>query len=188
MTIPAVLTDRRVLPEVRSALLGVTIETGIVNGLPHQQAVGRFSVGAVTAAAVHLALPHRVRERFHRLRTLFLVAIKADLCLRRGHQHRVGRGMAAVTVGTGDLFHIMRTAVPGKAQIILVTCGTELVLFKDGQHAAGSKSRYGRALLTAPHPPRMLAARSMAGLTLQLAVTEWRARILANGVLAAEHG
>ena len=59
----AVLCDRRMLPEVRTTLFGVTLETSIVQRLANQLRFGSGPMRAVAAAAIHLALEERVRKR-----------------------------------------------------------------------------------------------------------------------------
>ena len=60
MAAAAILGDRCVFPKVRPALLGMAAEAGVIERLPRQLPVAGFTVSAVTAAAIHLALPDRM--------------------------------------------------------------------------------------------------------------------------------
>ena len=93
-----------------------------------------------------------------------------------------------MTIGTSDFFLVMRTAMPAETQVILVTCSTEFILFKDRYNAVDSKCCDRRPIGTAPYPTRMLATGTVAGFALQLVVSEWRARILTYRMLAPKHG
>jgi hypothetical protein len=141
----------------------------------------------MAAAAIHLALPNRVRKRFHCLCALLLVAIETDLRLGRRYQDRVCCRMTAVTVRTRDLLHVMRTAVPGEAEVILVAGCAILVLFQDRHDAVGRKRFDRRTLFAAPDPTRVRIAWSMACLALQLLMPERRARIRSHGMFAAKY-
>jgi hypothetical protein len=141
----------------------------------------------VTAAASHFSLPYRVCKRLHCLRALLLMTVEADFGLCRRYQYRISRRMTTVTIGASNFFHVVCTTVPTDSEVVLVTGRTELVLLKNGQHAVGRKCCNRRPLLATPNPTGMLTARAMACLALQLAVTERRASVLANGVFAAKY-
>lgn len=55
-----VLGNRRMLPEVRTTLFGVTLVTGVVQRLANQLRFGSGTMRAVTAPAIHLAFEKRV--------------------------------------------------------------------------------------------------------------------------------
>ena len=188
VTVATIFTDRRVFPKVGTALFGVALETGVVSCLLRQQAVSRLAMRVVTAAASHFSLPYRVRKRLHCLRALLLMTVEADFGLCRRYQYRISRRMTTVTIGASNFFHVVCTAVPTDSEVVLVTGCTELVLLKNGQHAVGRKCCNRRPLLATPNPAGMLTAWAMACLALQLAVTERRACVLANGVFAAKYG
>ena len=131
VAIATVLCDRRVLPQVRPACLRVAFETGTVDGRPGEQAFRGFAVRTMAARAVHLALPHTVCVRLHRLRALLLMAVKADVCLGCGGEYRVAFSVQAVAVRAGDGVVVMRTAVPGKSRVAEVTTHAVRVLVGD---------------------------------------------------------
>ena len=63
VTIATIFRDRRVFPKIRSTLLGVTAEAGVVQRLLHELQVIGLAVIAVTAAAIHLALANGMGVR-----------------------------------------------------------------------------------------------------------------------------
>ena len=168
-----VLRYRRVLPQEWATKFCVAVITGVIDRLAGQQQFGSLTVRVVAATAIHLALPHWMGIRLHGLRSLLLVAIETNFRLGGGCQHRIAFGMACVAIGTGDCIVVMRAAVPGKAGIVLVTIRTVRVLLGDRSGSAGSKHYDGRPFLTTPNTTCMIAAGSVAGLALQLAVTKW---------------
>lgn len=99
VTVAAVLGDRRMFPKIRAAFLGMAIKAGLVKRLLGKLPLARLAMGAVAAAAIHLALPNRVSIGLQCLRTLLLVAIEAHFRLRRGHQDRVRRSVTRMAVG-----------------------------------------------------------------------------------------
>jgi len=64
MAIATVFGDRRMLPKIRSTLLGMAIEAGSVECLLRKLPFARITVGAVTTTAVHFALANRMGVRF----------------------------------------------------------------------------------------------------------------------------
>src|SRR5512143_4069717 len=74
MTQGAVLADRRVLEEVRTALVSVTFVAGVVDAGAHQVLVLGAAVRIVAVGANDLALDDRVMRPAIRLRTLLRVA------------------------------------------------------------------------------------------------------------------
>lgn len=81
VTIAAVFSDRRVLPKIRSAFLGMAIEAGIVQRLLGKLQVTGRTMCAVAAAAIHFSLAYRMRIGLQRLSSLLLVAIEANFRL-----------------------------------------------------------------------------------------------------------
>ena len=82
MAIAAVFSDRRMFPKKRSALLGMAIETGVVDRLLDELQFVCRAVRAMATAAIHLALANGMRVGFQRLGTLLLVAFEANFGLR----------------------------------------------------------------------------------------------------------
>jgi len=167
-----------VLPKIRATLLGVTIKTGVVQRLLHELQIVSCAMIAMTAAAIHLALTYWVSVGLQGLRSLLLVTIETDLRLRRSYQNRILRRMARVAVGAGNLVDVMIVAVPAKARIRSVAIHAEAVPGVDrcGRTLSEDGARSG-ALLTAAYSPGVIAGRSMAGLALQLAVSERPVRV-----------
>ena len=130
------------------APLLVAVEAGLVQGLLGELPVARRTVRVMAAAAVHLALPHRVGVRFEHLRALLLVAVEADRGLGRRHQDRVALDMTVVAVGTRNGVLVVRAAVPAKADVALVTVQAIRVLLRDRCAAVPrpDESGPGRAL------------------------------------------
>ena len=131
MAVATIFADRRMFPEIRSTLLRMATVASVIRGLPHKLTIAGCSVRAVTAAAAHFAVENRVRIWLHCLRTLLLMTIKTHLGLGRRHQYRVFCGVARVTARTGNLLHIVFTAMPGNSQIILVTISAVAVLLEN---------------------------------------------------------
>ena len=85
VAVATILGCRGMFPKIRSALFGVAIEACLVQRLLSKLQFTGFTVCAVAAAAVHLALPDRVRIWLERLCALLLVAFEAHFGLRRRH-------------------------------------------------------------------------------------------------------
>ena len=183
----AILGDRCVLPEIGPAHFGMALVTGLIDRLPDHQLIGRVAVRAVTAAAIHLALRNGVRIRFMCLGARLLVAIETHFGLRNRRQDRIARSMTHMTVGTGDSVFIVTTAMPCKTRIVLMAVDALLILHFYRRNAAIAKLNQRRALGTTTDSCGMIATRTVAGLALQLAVTERRSRITRNGVFGTEH-
>jgi hypothetical protein len=81
----------------------VTLETGVVHGLPNQLQIRRIAVRTVAPAATHFALDDGMREGLQRFAALQWVAVEANLRLGRCLKHRIAGGVADVTTGTRDV-------------------------------------------------------------------------------------
>ena len=121
VAVATVLSNRGVLPEIRATLLGMTSKTGVVQRLPRKLPFARRTMSVVATAAIHLALPDRVREGLQRLRALLLMAIEANFGLCHGRQHRIRGRVGRVTVGTGHAVVIMVVAVPAEPGVTRMT-------------------------------------------------------------------
>ena len=84
MTRAAVLTDRRMLPQIRATLFGVALLAGCVHALSGKQIRRIIAMRIVATGTVHFAFEKWMRECFHGLGTLRLVAIETNFRLRRG--------------------------------------------------------------------------------------------------------
>jgi hypothetical protein len=166
------------LPQVRAAFLGMTLLTGIVDRLPGELCRCIVAVRAVASGAVHLSLQERMRERFHRLATLQLVTIEANLGLGRCLQNGVCAHVTVVTVDTGDLIDRMRAGVPAEADIAVVTAETLAILIFDRCRTGRTEERNCRSFLPAANPACVVTTGPVTGLALQLAVTERATRIV----------
>ena len=82
VAVTTVLDGRCMLPKVGSAILCVAFVTGTVLGLVRDRRAAEVAVCAVAIAAGHLSLAYGMGKRFHGLRPLLLVTVKADLGLR----------------------------------------------------------------------------------------------------------
>ena len=127
---------------------------------------------AVTAATIHLALRNGVRIRFVCLGTRLLVAIKTDFGLRNHRQHRIARSMTHMTVGAGNSVVIVTATVPCKTRIALVAVYALLILLFYRCNTAIAEFNRWWALGATTDSCGMIAARTVAGLALQLAVTK----------------
>ncbi len=189
MAVATILGHRCMLPKIRTALLGVAVKTGLVESHLGELPFARCAMCAMAATAVHFALPNRVGIRFEYLRALLLVAIEANLRLRRRHQDGIGRSVTGMAIGAGDVIHIMIIAMPAEAGVTVVATDARTILVVYRRRRARSEiDRNWWALLAASNPASMIATGSMAGLALQLAVTERTIRIRWVGMRAAKQG
>lgn len=147
-----VLGNRRMLPEVRTTLFGVTLETGVVQRLANQLRFSSDPMRAVTAAAIHLALEERVRKGFQCFVALQLMAVVTDLGLRRGLHHGIAWRMADVAIGAGNFVVVMWPAVPGEADVGIVASKTHVVLHAYFGFLMGTEFDNRRTFLATPDP------------------------------------
>ena len=131
MTKPAVFTDRSVFPQIRAALFGMAVNAGIVYRRTRHGVATVVFMYTVTPGAGHLVFEYRVRERLHRVVTLQLVAVAANLRLGRDLEDRIGCRMAVVTIRTRDLITRMRAVMPAKANVVVMALKTQSVLGLD---------------------------------------------------------
>jgi hypothetical protein len=64
MAIAAILGDQCMFPKVRSAFLGMTIKTGVVERLLCELQIIGCAMRVMAATAIHFALAYRMRIRF----------------------------------------------------------------------------------------------------------------------------
>lgn len=186
VAVAAVLGDRRVFPQVGATCFRMAVVAGVVGRRPGEQAVSRLAVCVVTTAAIHLALPDRMRIRFHRLRALLLMAVETHVGLRRRGQHWIAFNVAGVAISTGDGVGIMSAAVPGKARLRQVAIHAVGVLFGDWRSGVGSEYHNRWTFLAATNASGMITAGAVAGFALQLTVTERGVGITGDSVLGAK--
>src|SRR5678816_192384 len=85
----AILGNRRVFPEIRTALLGVAGEARVVERAADKGVVGHGAMRVVAIAAGHAILAQRVRKRQEALGPLTRMAVHAGFCLRGLDQHGI---------------------------------------------------------------------------------------------------
>lgn len=162
-----VLADRRMLPEIGSALLSMTLLTGIVDSKARELRRDGITVHVMAAHAVHFAFQKRVRKCLACLAALQLMASEANVRLCRCLSDRIRRRMAAVTVGTNDLVARVGTGVPAETDIALVAgqaCAVLLFERRSGIRAKDNSDRW--PLLSSANATGVCVARTMAGLAL----------------------
>ena len=168
----AVFRHGRVFPKERTAELGVAVVTGAVRRHTSQQTLRAAAMRVVAARALHFVLANGMRVGLHRLGSLLLVAVEADFCLCRRRQNRVALDVHGVAIRASDCIVVMRTSMPGKASIAEVTLDAIVVLVFYQCRRIRGESRDRRTFLAAPDAARVVTARSVAGLALQLPVSE----------------
>jgi hypothetical protein len=111
----------------------------------------------MAAAAVHLALPDRVRIRLERLCALLLMAFEAYFGLRRRHQHRILRSVTRMAIGTRNVIHVVVVAMPAKTRIGCMTIQAKAILYIDSCAGALAKNcAWRRSLLAATNASRVI--------------------------------
>lgn len=169
---PAILADRRVLPKIGATLVRVALIAGVVQRCPRQFDGDRITVHAMASGAGHLFLEQRVREGLQGLVFLQLVAPGADVGLRRWLGDGVDARVALVAVGAGNVVKTVRTRVPANTNIVRVTVKAHAVFLLDGGIVAVVEVNQRWTFLATSNATRVRVAGTVAGLTLQLTVTE----------------
>ena len=175
------------LPEIGTTRLRMATLAGIVDVQACELRGGCFAVHVVAAGTVHLAFKERMGECLARLTALLLVAVVTDFRLSRHVLHRVACHVADVAVGARDLVARVRAVVPANANALLVTIKAHAVLGFDIAGRVRAEVRTWGPFLPAPHATRMGVARPVAGLALQLPVTERPGFVGTDRVLRLEH-
>ena len=187
VTESAVLADRCVLPQVRTAHFSVALLAGVVDGLPHKICRGVVAVRAVATAAIHLALEERMRECLHRLAALQLVAVVADFGLCRRLQNGIDPRVTIVAINTSDLVDGVRTGMPAKADVAVVAVEALAIVFFNRRRAGRTEIRYRWPFLAPADAARMVTAGPVTSFALQLTVTERTTGIRRYGMLGTEY-
>ena len=128
MTGRAVFGDRRVFPHERSALVGVTLETGFVRRLVLEQCVAGAAMDVVTSRAGHFSGIDRMRKRAMLIHSRDLMAGGADFGLRRGLEDGIPPRMTAMTTAARNFVDRMCGRMPTRADLLLVTGSAHTVL------------------------------------------------------------
>ncbi len=160
-------------PEKRTALLGMAFETRRVDRLPGEHRVRGAAMRDVASGAVHLAVGDRVRIGTQRLRTLPGMTRKADFRLRRRLEYRVAAYVYVVAVAAGNFGHVMRARMPAPGRALPVAFEAHRIVLGDRCRGSRGKVGHRRAFLSPAYPPRVLPARTVTGLALQLPFAEW---------------
>ena len=159
----------------------MTLVAGIVDVQTRELGYRRLAVHVVATATIHFAFEERMRERLARFTALGLMAVVAHIRLGRRVLNRITRRMANMTVRAAHLVAGMRTVVPTDADVALMAVQAHAVLSRY-VCLQRSEIRYLRALLASTHTTRVRVARSVASLTLQLAMTEGTRSVGRNGM------
>lgn len=186
MTDIAALGYGRVFPKVRPPFLGMTVEAGLVNRLPHQLLVSVGSMRTMALTAAHLALEEGMRKCLQRFTADRLVAVEAHLRFGGRLQHGIPGRMADMAICTRDCVSVVCVTVPTETYLIRVTPHAHFILFRDGCFFGRTEVQNLLTLLTAPDARGMGAARPMAGFTLQLVLAERTAFIAGHPVFGFE--
>ena len=112
VTVAAVLGDRLVFPEERSAVFGVAAGAGFVDGVLHELRRRGRAMRRMAGGAGHLALAQRMMRGLEQIRVLRLVAGGANLDLGRRRQQRIFRRMQLVAARTRHVARCMRARRP----------------------------------------------------------------------------
>ena len=131
VTIRAVLRNRRVLPQERTALLRVAGVAGLIQRGLEQELRRHGPMNLVAGVAGHLRKAHWMHRRLVELRTLALVAGVTDLRLLSDRQNWIVRCVNLVAARAGDSVPAVRTTLPGDTVLILMATETDLVLLLD---------------------------------------------------------
>lgn len=183
-----VFTDRCMLPEIRTALLSMTLLTGIVDSQARELCRDGITVHVMAAHAVHFSLQDWMCKSLACFAALYLMAGEADIRLRRCLPDGVYRRVTSVAVGTGHFVARVSIGMPAETDVALMAGQACAILcFESG---AGVRAVYDgnrRPLLSSAHASGMRVAWTMAGLALQLAVAKGSARVRRYGVLGAKY-
>jgi hypothetical protein len=184
----AIFSHRRMLPQVRTALLRVALKAGIVHGLPRQLQFRCSAMRAVTTGAGHLAFTQWMRIRFQRVAFAECMTVIAFFGLRRCPEHRVIGSVNLMTAGAADFVVVMRATVPRESDISFMASETHTVLRLDACGRVGGETNNGWPLPSAPDPAGMRSTGTVAGFTLQLTLAERAARISRRAMFCPEYG
>ncbi len=129
VAIHAVFGDRGMLPEKRSALLGVTAVTKVVRRVGREKRFGDRAVRVVARRASHLSFPQRHVGIAEHLRATSQVALGADFGLGRfGQLSPVRQFMHQPMAGrAADVSTFVSAPLPIKTPPVLVTRETDRV-------------------------------------------------------------
>ena len=137
MTGRAVFGDRRVFPHERSALVGVTLETGFVRRLVLEQFVAGAAMDVVTSRAGHFSGIDRMRKRAMLIHTYDLVTRATNFWLRCRLENGIPRRVTAVATAARNFIDRMCGRMPTRADLLLVTGSAHTVLRCDRRQPRG---------------------------------------------------
>ncbi len=171
VAVQAVLTHRRVFPQPRAALLGMTRVAIFIDGSLAKQLFGRAAVRVMAVRASDLVFANWHVRRVLHLRALKLVALITNL----GHdlflqlmfaRHRLHDRVA---VGAGEPARLVIAAGPVSALTLLVTVEAEGISFVNRSRIVFAETHYAADAAPAAEP-HVLRARPMAVLAFELAL------------------
>ena len=116
MAVGAIIDNRTVFPEKRTALLGVAGVAGLVDRVLDEELRSRRSVRVVTIRAHHFADEYRMRRNAMDLRALRLVADETDIRLSKFGEDRVVGRMDRMAVTAGHTAALMLASGPVRAR------------------------------------------------------------------------
>lgn len=122
MTVETTFANRRVFPEERAPLFGVTRVTNLVHGIEIQKSAGRRAVRVVAVDAGHLAFGQRHVRTLAKLGALLLVTLETGLRDALPGLETAGRQLlhGIVAIGAGKIAFRVRRSGPVQAIATLV--------------------------------------------------------------------
>src|SRR5208282_4038569 len=112
MTIAAILRDRRVLPQERTALFRVAGIASLVQRRTRQQRRIQRVVGSMAGGAGHVAVAHRMGREFLEVGAYLLMALVTNHRLFSDHGDRIVLGMQPMTADASDILALVHAALP----------------------------------------------------------------------------
>src|SRR5271167_3896291 len=184
VTVAAVLGDRLMFPEKRAAVFGVTGGASLIDGVFNQLRRRGGTVWRMTRGAGHRAFAQRMMRRLQRIAVLCLMTGGADLNLGCRRLHWIFGRMQLMATRAGNIACGMSARRPIMRCIRLVADQALRVLLGSGCARLGAEVDHARQ--RAASRLHVCAARPVAGLALQAAMSEGTARIIRAGMLGAE--
>ena len=184
VTVAAVLGDRLVLPEKRSAVLGMAARAGLVDRVLHELRRRGRAVRRMAGRASHLALAQRMMRELVEVRVLRLMTAGADLDLGRRRLHRILGRVQLMAARARDIACGVCTRGPIVRRVRLMADRDIARSVGRGCLRLGTEIDHARQRTASCR--HMRTPRPVAGLALQAAVTERAARIVGPGVLGAK--
>ena len=180
VAVQAVLANRLVFPQHRTALIGMAGVAGLVDREFFEQLGTSRTMRVMAIRANHFALTHRVMRVLERFCALLRVAGKALGRLRLANQHGIFRHVQGVAAHASHVGILVLGAEPIHALGVLVAGQTGLVARRNRRGVRAIKNDCRQSRLTSSKACCVRVAWAMAGFTSLLAA--WRMRITFHGV------